>query len=496
MNVKENSLGARPAQGDFVADMIIRGKIIDSDLIEFGGRGKGQFRFWSPDPHKFIDQLPLGHPGKLAELYELSFGQICDYLEELGKRLDMKTNPHLQRALEGSYLTAPTTKPIVHHSYKTLHRAFDRTVVNEVVEKTVGVKYLEGWVDTPLADGRIARIRAFGARQLHIVAGNAPMISALTIVRNAVSRSDTIIKSPSNDPFTALAIVRTMVDMAPEHPLTRHISVGYWKGGDEVLERQLYQPHNIEKIVAWGGLSSVKHVTKYIQPGLELISLDPKRSISIIGKEVFASEQNMREAARKLAIDFGSMNQAGCVNSRMAYVESGTSDEGLEKLKQFGQYAYDALLQLPEHQSTKPKEYDSELKSNVDAVRMQDDWYHVIGGEDDEGAVIVSLLPEPVGFSDHLDHRTVNIIPIENMDEVLRACDAYTQTVGIWPEALKEPLRNTLPLYGAQRIISLGFATTSSIGLPQDSIEPLRRALKWIVDEVSVPEVVSPIWPE
>jgi len=23
-----------------------------------------------------------------------------------------------------------------------------------------------------------------------------------------------------------------MIDMAPDHPLTRHVSVAYWKGGD------------------------------------------------------------------------------------------------------------------------------------------------------------------------------------------------------------------------------------------------------------------------
>ena len=47
--------------------------------------------------------------------------------------------------------------------------------------------------------------------------------------------------------------------------------VGATLGGDEALEAKLYQPHNIEKICAWGGFASVKHVTKYIQPGIELI---------------------------------------------------------------------------------------------------------------------------------------------------------------------------------------------------------------------------------
>jgi Acyl-CoA reductase (LuxC) len=479
-----------------IAKAVIRGQIIDTNLKQFGGRGEGDISFLSPDPHAILPQLPLSSPGKLADLYDISFGDILDYLVELGTRLDPKTNPHLQRALQGSYLTAPTTRPIVDYFYHSLHRLFRRDVITEVAEKTVGIDYLEGWVSTPLADGRSARIRAFGSRALHIVAGNAPWISGMTIVRNAVTRSDAIIKAPSNDPFTAAAIALTMCEMAPDHPLTRHISVAYWKGGDEAFERELYQPHHIEKIIAWGGFASVKHVTRYVQPGLELISLDPKNSISVIGKEVFASEAAMREAARKLAIDFGTGNQAGCVNSRRAYVESGTDEAGLQQLKTLGAYTYEALMGLPPHISTKPKHVNRDLKAHIESIRPLDDWYHVIGGLDDEGAVIVSLMPEAVNFAMELDNRTLNMIPVDSMDDVLKACDAYTQTVGIWPEELKARLRNRLPLHGVQRIVSLGFAATTSSALPQDAIEPMRRACKWIVDEVSVPEVVSPIWVE
>ena len=115
------------------------------------------------------------------------------------------------------------------------------------------------------------------------------MLGALTVLRGAVTRGDTIIKVPSNDPFTTGAIARTMVDMAPDHPLTKHLAVAYWRGGDEALESKIYQPHHIEKICAWGGFASVKHVTKYIQPGIELISLDPKRSASIVGGEALES---------------------------------------------------------------------------------------------------------------------------------------------------------------------------------------------------------------
>src|SRR3546814_7779333 len=89
-----------------------------------------------------------------------------------------------------------------------------------------------------------------------------------------------------------------MVEMAPDHPITRHISVAYWKGGDEAIEEAIYDPRGVEKIIAWGGFDSVKHITRYLQPGIDLITQDPKLSGTIIGKEAFADEATLRHVAK------------------------------------------------------------------------------------------------------------------------------------------------------------------------------------------------------
>ncbi|MDN7139792.1 long-chain-fatty-acyl-CoA reductase [Pseudomonas sp. JQ170] len=476
-----------------IAPMIIRGQVITDNLIEVGGRG-GDLSFLTPDATRYIDQLPLGNPARLADLYTLSFDDILDYAVALGERLALDKNPYLQEACELSYLTAPTTPTIVKGSYMGLQHLLSRELITEMAETTVGIKYLEGWVSQQLRDGTELEVRCFGARTLHIVAGNAVSLSLWTIIRNMVLRSDAIIKAPSNDPFTALAIARTMVDMAPDHPITKHLSVAYWKGGDEAFEQRLYQPQNLEKIVAWGGFASMKHVTRYVQPGLELISLDPKRSASIIGQATFDSEETMREAAVRLAADIGAINQKGCVCARVVYVQSGTDEQGLEKLNTFGRYVYDAMIGLPNTLSTAPKRYDQGLKAHVDALRLDDDWYKVIGGKDGEGAIICSQLPEPVSFSASLDDRTANLVPVDDLSEMMAAVDAYTQTVGVYPESIKDQLKDVLPLYGAQRIVSLGYAAAMKFAAPQDSIEPMRRMGKWISSQIAAPHTSAAPW--
>ena len=92
-----------------------------------------------------------------------------------------------------------------------------------------------------------------------------------------------------------------MIDLDPNHPVTKHFAVAYWKGGDEAVERQIIRPSRIEKLTAWGGMASMVHIQKYLVPGIELIAMNPKLSISIVGHEALESPAAMADAARGIA---------------------------------------------------------------------------------------------------------------------------------------------------------------------------------------------------
>lgn len=472
-------------QTEFKIPILTRGRIIDDYTLSFGGRYGATFT--TPDAKKFVNKIALTNPSDLKDLYSLSIEEILSFLNDLGQRLVLEENEYLQDAFNLACEASGLTPSVLLTTYRTLPMFFEISSIREMLEKRIGIKYLEDWVPTQLNDGRTVSVRAFGARTVHIIAGNVPLVAAGTIIRSCSTRSDTIIKLPSNDPLTATALVRTMMDMDPNHPITKHVCVAYWKGGDIEFEKAFYRPENVEKIIAWGGFASVKHISKYLQPGIDLITLDPKLSTSIIGAEVFRDDETLRTVAQRAAIDVGAYNQEACLNSRVIYVQSGTDEKGIHKLNEFGAFLYYSLTNLPPHISTSPKEFDVDLKANIDGLRMDDDFYRVYGGEENEGAVIVSQFDEPVDFSYQLCGRVVNLVPIDDLQTAVRSVNAYTQTVGIFPENLKLRLRNDLILHGVQRIVSLGFAPNGSLATPQDALEPLRRICKWVMDESSVP---------
>jgi len=464
-----------------LAPAFVRGAVVTSPTREFAG-------FLAPDPVPLVDRLVLTDPGWMRDLHELCTDDVVDLLAEVGQRLSVARNGLLREALHNLEVFSDLTPPLLLSAYEQLPSLFAPEAVRAVAERCVGQRYLDGWVEQPNG-----AVRAFGARAVHVIAGNNPVIAAITLVRNAVTKGDAIIKSPANDPFTAVAIARTMAEVAPDHPLVRHLAVTYWKGGTEDVERALYQPSRVEKIVAWGGFVSVRHVTRYLQPGLELIALDPKLSATVVGEEAFRDDATMRHTALLTAADVGALNQEGCFNARVIYVVTGTDPPGIERANRWGELLYAEVQALPERASTPVRRFDPELRASIRALRASPDWYHVIGGKGDEGAVLVSQMPEPVEFRSALSGRVANVVPIDDPDEAVQAMNAYTQTVGVYPDSLKRALRDVAPLHGVQRLVSLGYATHFQPDLPQDGMEPTRRMVKWIVDETHRPELAHPL---
>lgn len=461
--------------------LIIRGKIIEDYSIEHPGR-KGGVSFVTPDVNKYLRQLTTT-PASLNDLYDISMSDILDFLVEFGQRFNLNNNPHLQEAFEISTLTSGMTESVLRGVYSGFDVICQKDFLQRYVDIQVGERYLEGWVTETMADGSEYAIRAYGARMVHVIAGNSPKCSFITVLRNAITRSDSIIKLPSNDPLTAIAALRTMIDIEPDHPLTRHLSAGYWKGGDEALEARIYQPRHIEKIVAWGGFNSIKHITQYLQPGLDLITLDPKHSASIIGSAALESPAVIAEVARRAACDAGAFNQELCANARVIYAHCDPEDPAqMAKLNQFGAELFKAMTELPPHLSTPAKYVVPELEESISGLALEDDFYQVFRGGEREGAVIVSQMDEPVDFANLLACRTVNVVPVAKVEDILKRINADTQTIGIYPPAFRKEIRQRLGFQGAQHLIDLGYLVKMLFVGPTDALEVERRMLKWVKD--------------
>jgi hypothetical protein len=317
-------------------------------------------------------------------------------------------------------------------------------------------------------------MRAFPPRLVHILAGNAPGVSVLSIVRGGLVKGVHLLKLPSNDLFTATAVLRTMASVAPKHPLLRSFSAVYWRGGDTAVESHLLRPQFFDKLVAWGGEAALRSAKNYVGPGFELVAFDPKTSISFIGREAFESDATLAEVARLAGDDSTPYNQGACVSSRIQYVEG--EPEQVDR--------YCALLQqqLGVQRPTCAsvgQAVTGELREQIEVLANLEPDYRVWGKFDGRGIVIRS--EDPVDF--YPDRKVVNVVPVKSLRDAVRYANVATQTVGIYPASRKVEVRNALASAGVQRVVTLGRALGPGPGLPHDGFYPLQRFVRWVNDE-------------
>jgi len=468
---------------------IIRGREVIADDLLFQSRdNKVQFHY--PDPRPLLSQIVLSNPVQLQrDFANIHVGEIIDFLAEAGRAMTLN-HDRIEKACQFSMPFSALTSSIVKGSYDLIPIVFSKMALRTMVENEIGSKYLDGWVEMPYAD-KIARRRAYGARTLHFISGNVPVVAALSIARAALIKSDNIVKVAPNNPLTAWAIVGAMIDVDPDHPVTKHFSVVYWPKDMPEFENELIQSRYLEKIISWGGalggVNSTLNHGNLQASGIDVIALGPKFSISILGSDAFKSYEDIEHVAKLAARDAGSFNMESCSSSRFHFVQA-TPDHA----RRYAQRLYLHLQKQDPALSTIPKNFPTELRDELKAARVQDDLYYVVGGEKNEGAVVVSLTGDAPDFFP--THKVVVVIPFSG-DPVLLADRIHpsTQTVGIYPESLKEPLRDALVARGVCRFISIGHTIDYSIGGPFNSYEIMRRACRWILDE-SYPSKASLPW--
>lgn len=447
---------------------VIKGQIIEAEGPVYGREPK---TFTTPplDVSSLVWPRPTPSPAS-----DVPVDEIIDLLVETGEVLKKDRSGALAEAMERSVEAGHYPRDLVERSFSYLGHMFSRASMEFMIEQEIGGKdLLDGWREVKAPSGRSARVRAFPTRLLHVIAGNSPGVAANTVIRGALTKGVHLLKLPSNELFSAPAILAALSEAAPGHPVAKSFSAAYWRGGDEAVESMLFRPQYFDKIVAWGGESTIKGALKYVGPGLELVAFDPKTSISMIGREVFASQETLEAAADAGAHDATLMNQEACTSSRYQFIEG-----SIEDIDRYCELLQSRLGEGRKSASAEPRPIPRSIREEVEGLRDMEDFYRVWGGYEGKGLVVRS--DEPVDF--YPEGKVVNVVAVERLEDAIRNVNVATQTVGVYPPARKTELRNALASAGAQRIVSLG-AVTPETGLPHDGFYPLHRFVRWVNDE-------------
>jgi hypothetical protein len=467
---------SNPPSRDTAADsapFFIRGKLVEGADQTHRSRDLG-VDFVTPK----IDLNALVHPRtELPPLLNVKTSEIIDFLVEAGQKLTDGKNPYMEACIERMAKVSLQPRKGVENTMRHATSGLNKATLTEELEQNFpNPKALDEWVPHTDHQGRRSFIRAYAPRLIHVLPGNSPAMGIKSIAQSALVKSVSLFKMASADPFSTVAFLRTMADVDPNHPVVQSMSAIYWRGGDDSVERILYRPQYFDKLVAWGGGDAINNVMKYIGPGFQLVSFDPKTSISMVGKEAFASDETLAEAAELNARDVSMLGQEACVCSRFTFLEASPED---------GDRYAEILaerLRIDRMDEGTPRPLDMDLKEQIDVLRMMDDEYGVFGKSDGRGVAIRS--EEPVDF--HPLRKTSNVVCVPSLMEAMKYVNVATQTVGVYPFNRMPELRDHLASGGAQRVVRLGEAGPSAIGNPHDAMYPLHRFVHWMANEDGV----------
>ena len=476
MNVKTDittaGIAGPAGYDDFIASapFFVRGKVVEGNDVRRSSRDLG-VDFTTPALDLDALIVPRTEPGPL---FDVKLAEILDFLAATGDAMRRDANGYLAECVDLISVTNVLPRAMIEANIKMGADILDKARLLEYAEQNLGdARLLDDWLPHVDSTGRRSFTRAFPPRLIHVLPGNSPTVSVLSIALGAMVKAVNLFKMGSSDPFMAVAILRTMLDVDPDHAVPRSMSAVYWRGGDESVERTIFRPQYFDKIVAWGGGDAISNVIKYLMPGLQLVSFDPKTSISMIGREAFASEASVDEAASAAAHDIAMLNQEACVCSRVLFVEGERGE-----VEGFCGRLQKKLVETSEAAGKAPA-LPLEIADEVETLRMIGDEFGVWGATDGNGLVVLS--EEPVDF--HPINKTANVVVVDALEDALRYVNVATQTVGVYPPQRMPGLRNGLASGGAQRIVRLGDAGGQSVGAPHDAMYIMHRFVHWIVHE-------------
>jgi hypothetical protein len=471
---------------------VVRERIIDRKTMKYTGEYLYQIM-----PSVNAKELIEADIEKLVRgPYSLPVKDIPDYLSSIGSFL-AENIELIDRVLEMSRLTAELPDIFLEHWFASIPELIDKETARQIIDHELsfwnkpGSEFLEGWVKIParsepgmidafkkeifgVADSGTQElshtfVRAMPTRQLHITAGNTPEALLISALRAILTKSAAVIKMPFGATLTGAMMVLAAA-VLPEHPLTQNLSLVYWQGGDESIEKILFQPEAFDRIIVWGSpdaVSSVQSRALYTRT----VFFNPRYGVSLIGREAF--DTDLEKVAVLGSADSMIYNQKACTSSQIHYIE-GTEDQA-------NQYAQ-ILRRVLERWDIMIRQFVSPAaKGQVKRMRRgrYSNLHWSINTRNEDFLSGVLVMPGEFNLADHPMCRLIVVRPVKDLTEVLKYLHSGVSTVGVYPEERRLILRDLICAKGVSNVLPLGQCERTYPGAPQDGMFVLSQLVDW-----------------
>jgi Acyl-CoA reductase (LuxC) len=448
-------------------------------------------------PYAEASSMVESDPSEIArDLVALPVAEILDYVGAI--RDVLRQAPQwLADAASLSSAASVLDSQSLNLSFQMLPLLLDPDAVGEAIDRELGMhemsgrQFLDGWVPVPaqIHPGINARIRdaIFGSaaaqdqhgalcvravptRQLHVTAGNSPLLPFLSWLRSAATKGAAVIKCPVEATATTAVLALAMHAVDPRHPLARHTSLAYWKGGDRAVEDVLLAANAFDRLVVWGSGTTVEDLVRRA-PHLKSVVFRPRYGVSLIGREALGAD--LQRTAMAAASDSTIANQHACLASLVHYVEA-SEDVAVRYCEALASALAVWDEKLPGSQSPSAI---GRLRRLQRGTALEDRWWQNRGNDGPRSAVV--LVRDPFDVAAHPMCRLVVVRRVDSLADALAYLTASVSTVGVAPESRRLDLRDAIAAAGVSNIMPLGECERAYAGIPHDGMRVMSELVNW-----------------
>ena len=395
-------------------------------------------------------------------MHDLSIDEIISFYQRVRNLWDSKAYEKREELIDLTCRMTGYSREMIELGMKQIQAMLSEKNLEITLNNELGDKRL---LDEWIPKGDISIHCQPRGNVLHILAGNVPPISILSLLRGTLTKNCNIAKMPSGDVVTSAYLAQSYLDVDPEHPITKSTSVVYWPSNEKKTLDEIMS--FVDCICVWGGEDAVGTISREAPPKIELLKFGPRRGIQLIGKEAF---NDLKQVSLKAAHDLTLFDQEGCFSPQISFVEGDIEKYGkslAESLKEENERLPKGHRPLDGHAAiTHTKEY-SKFRGHKVLASEKTEWTIIIVNNLEE------IKTHPLG-------RTIFLVPVKNMKDAVDYIGPETQVVAIEPFDKAIEIRDELTLKGVDRITHLGKMGYFAVGAPHEGMYPLSRMVRWV----------------
>lgn len=328
-------------------------------------------------------------------------------------------------------------------------------------------EFLEGWKE---AQGYEETAEPIG-RGVNINAGhNVGAVIAPEIWR-ALSKNSVLHKMPSSDKTTLRILHEVYSEM--DNPVANTCRVGYWPGGSEELEKNLF---STDYVMAWGDDATIDSIEGKTSPTTRFVPFHFEFGAYLVDEHTQKNyDQDLLE---RIAKDFSWGDQLLCFSPLIMIVEK------TEDTEEFLQDLAEELENYKENYSMGQVPEKEEMNI-IRSKKIARDYGNLISDWENDSTVVKHEGLDRSDIAEFHSFRYVKAHEVEDLSQALETVGSVRnlqEFILATSQERRNELRDEILHTRAKRIASPGGAP-AMLPITWDGKQPVNQLLKWITDE-------------